>query len=115
LTHHSRQITIASKYLKTLITFKFNDTEGKTFEIISKENYYCEEHHERFVVKLNPRDNVGSRNYSKKIYTINEEVGEKTITYTNMEDEHNDDERDNLASINDDDNIHVNILHIYFS
>lgn len=45
MTHHSHQITIASKYLKTLITFKFNDTDRKAFEIISKENYYCEEHH----------------------------------------------------------------------
>jgi hypothetical protein len=51
------------------------------------------------------------------MYTINEEFGEKTITYTNMdmEDEHNDDQRDNLASTNDDDNIHVNILHLCFS
>jgi hypothetical protein len=51
----------------------------------------------------------------KNMYTINEEVGEKTITYTNVEDEHNDDERDNWASTNDDDNIHINILHLCFS
>jgi hypothetical protein len=51
----------------------------------------------------------------RSMYTINKEVGEKTITYTNMEDEHNDDQRNNLASTNDDDNIHVNILHLCFS
>jgi hypothetical protein len=49
------------------------------------------------------------------IYTINEEVGEKTITNTNMEDEHNDEERENLAFANDDDNIHINILDLCFS
>jgi hypothetical protein len=51
----------------------------------------------------------------RSMYTINEEVGEMTITYINVEDEHNDDERDNLAYTNDDDNIHVNILHLCFS
>jgi hypothetical protein len=45
---------------------------------------------------------------------VNEEVGEKTITNTNMEGEHNDEEKDNLAFANDDDNIHINILDLCF-
>jgi hypothetical protein len=49
------------------------------------------------------------------MYTINEEVGEKTITDVNVEDEHNDEEKDNLVSTNDDDNIHVNISNLWFS
>jgi hypothetical protein len=52
----------------------------------------------------------------KNMYTINEEVGEKTITDVNVEDEHNDEEKDNLVSTNDDDNIiHVNISNLWFS
>ncbi len=51
----------------------------------------------------------------KRMYIIYKKVGEKTITHTNIEGEHNDDEKDNLISANDDDNIYVNILHLCFS
>jgi hypothetical protein len=43
----------------------------------------------------------------KNMYTIDEEVGEKMITDANVEDEHKDEEKDNLGSTNDDDNIHA--------
>ncbi len=46
---------------------------------------------------------------------IDEKVLEKTITHTNIEGEHNDDDKDNLNFANDDDNINVNILHLCFS
>jgi hypothetical protein len=45
---------------------------------------------------------------------IDKKVGEK-ITHTNIEGEHNDDEKDNLTFANDDDNINVNIFHLCFS
>jgi hypothetical protein len=51
----------------------------------------------------------------KNMYNINEEIGEKTIIDVNVEDEHNDEEKNNLVSTNDDDNIHVNILDLWFS
>jgi hypothetical protein len=50
----------------------------------------------------------------KTMHTINKKVGEKTIVNTNVEDEDSDEERNNLASTNDDDNIHVNILDLCF-
>jgi hypothetical protein len=46
---------------------------------------------------------------------VNEEVEEKMIAHINVEDDHNDNEKDNLTSPNDDDNIHVNILYLYLS
>jgi hypothetical protein len=51
----------------------------------------------------------------ERMYIIDKKVGEKLITHTNIEGEHNDDEKDNLISANDDDNINVNILHLCFS
>ncbi len=51
----------------------------------------------------------------ERMYIIDKKVGEKLITHTNIEGEHNDDEKDNLISSNDYDNINVNILHLCFS
>jgi hypothetical protein len=44
---------------------QFNDTKGKAFKIIFKENCYYEEH-ERFAIGPNPKDNGGRRHYSRK-------------------------------------------------
>ncbi len=51
----------------------------------------------------------------ERMYIIDKKVGEKTITHTNIEGEHIDDEKDNLTFANDDDNINVNILHLCIS
>ncbi len=99
---------------KTKKIKQFNDTKGKAFKIICKENCYCGNMKDLLLDSI-PKTMEVEDIIQERMYIIDKKVGDKTITHTNIEGEHNDDEKDNLIFANDDDNIYVNILHLCFS